>query len=72
MSRQMSRQHETHELPTLVIELALEESGRVQIRADTHEDEVRLRLWLRHCSRLPTLVAALERYLNYLDECETA
>jgi hypothetical protein len=58
--------------PTLVIELALEELGRVQIRADSREDEVRLRLWLRHCSRLPTLVAALESYLDYLDEREAA
>jgi hypothetical protein len=62
----------TGELPALVIEVPLEGSGRVQIRAESYEDKRRLRLWLRHASRLPTLAAALEGYLNYLDDREAA
>jgi hypothetical protein len=58
--------------PVLVIEIPLEGSGRAQIRAESYEDERRLRLWLRHTSRLPTLAVALERCLNFLDEREAA
>lgn len=59
--------------PALVIEIPFESRARLPIRADTHEDEVRLREWLRFAlRRRESLTQALSRYLDQLDEREAA
>jgi hypothetical protein len=56
--------------PTLWVELPLEGTGRVWLHADSREDELRLRAWLRRSRELRVLPEALERLLDDLDESE--
>jgi hypothetical protein len=55
-------------LPRLCIDLELEQPGMVAVLAETHEDEQRLRLWLRHSEQFRLLPKILERLLDDLDE----
>jgi hypothetical protein len=51
-----------------VIELELERHhGRIFLVADTLEDELRLRLWLRRSAAFAALPALVERLLDDLD-----
>jgi len=54
--------------PALHVLLPLEESGRIVLAADTFEDELRLRSWLRRSSALQALPEILARLLDDLDE----
>jgi hypothetical protein len=58
--------------PELIIRLPLEGSASVIIAADSHEDELRLRGWLRRCGQLGELAALLPRLLDYLDDTDEA
>jgi hypothetical protein len=58
----------TRRPPRLVIELELERHhGRIFLVADTLEDELRLRLWLRRSAAFAALPALVERLLDDLD-----
>jgi hypothetical protein len=50
--------------------LELEEPGRVILDADSYEDELRLRRWLRRSTAFRNLPALLERLLDDLDELD--
>lgn len=56
--------------PRLVFVLELEEPGRVILDADSYEDELRLRRWLRRSTAFRNLPALLERLLDDLDELD--
>lgn len=53
--------------PTLRIEIPLEGNGDVYLDADTYEDELRLRSWLRRSRLLDDLAVILVRLLDDLD-----
>jgi hypothetical protein len=53
--------------PRLVIELRLEERGRVFLDAATYEDERRLRMWLASGRALDDLNRALARLFADID-----
>jgi hypothetical protein len=53
--------------PRLLIELRLEEDGRLFICADSHEDEIRLRQWLRRTTVLEALEQFISEVLDLLD-----
>ena len=59
--------------PRIVIEIDLESRARVRIDAETAEDELRLRDWLR-CAleRRRSLSSEIVRFLDYLDERQAA
>jgi hypothetical protein len=59
----------TRRPPTLLIEFELERGhGRVWLlAAETFEDEMRLRQWLRRSSALATLGEDVQRLLDELD-----
>lgn len=54
--------------PRLVIVIPLESRGAIRLHADTYEDELRLRMWLRRSNVLAQLPAVLARLLDELDE----
>lgn len=54
--------------PELVVRVPLEGAGRIVIAADTFEDELRLRAWLRRSRALDDLAVVLVRLLDELDE----
>lgn len=56
-----------YELPCLVIELPLESVGRISLVCESHEDELRLRSWLRTSGAFADLTAILGRLLDDLD-----
>jgi hypothetical protein len=56
--------------PALLIELRLEETGRITLVADTHEDELRLRAWLRRSPAFERLPAILQGLLDDLDQID--
>jgi hypothetical protein len=58
----------TRRRPELIVRLPLEGKGLVFLAADSLEDELRLRSWLRRCGRLDELAAFLERLLDELDD----
>jgi hypothetical protein len=58
--------------PELIVRVPLEGEGRIILAADTLEDGLRLRSWLRRCGRLDDLAAVLIRLLDDLDEHEEA
>jgi hypothetical protein len=58
----------SREQPCLHVVFALEEPGRLLLVADTHEDERRLRSWLRRSQVLAMLPALLDRLLDERDE----
>jgi hypothetical protein len=53
--------------PALHIVLRLEQPAELVLAAETLEDEVRLRSWLRRSRALQALPAAVERLLDELD-----
>jgi hypothetical protein len=53
--------------PRLVIVIPLEGHGRILLDAETFEDELRLRGWLRRAPVFERLPAILERLLDDLD-----
>jgi hypothetical protein len=58
-------------VPTLRIELELEQTyGRVFLMADSHEDELRLRSWLRRSKAMADLPDMARRLLDDLDELD--
>lgn len=56
--------------PALRVVLELEQAGRIMFEADTHEDELRLRRWLRRSSAFEALPDILGRLLDDLDEAD--
>jgi hypothetical protein len=52
----------------LWIELPIESHGRITLQAATHEDELRLRHWLRGSSQWRALPVIVARFLDDLDE----
>ena len=48
--------------------LALEQPGRITLVAETYEDELRLRSWLRRSAAFRRLPALLDRLLDDLDD----
>ena len=54
--------------PVLVIELPLEGSPQLRIRAATFEDERRLRVWLRRARGARLFDEALRELLEVLEE----
>jgi hypothetical protein len=54
--------------PVLVLEVTLEEPPRVTIRAVSHEDELRLRHWLRRAGAVNRLAEAVRAALVELDQ----
>ena len=59
--------------PRLVLEITYEGKGQPRIVADSHEDELRLREWLRKAlRRRESLSEALEAWLDELDQREAA
>jgi hypothetical protein len=56
--------------PRLVIVIPLEEHGRIVLDCETHEDELRLRAWLRRSPVFERLPAVLARLLDDLDEID--
>jgi hypothetical protein len=61
----------TRRPPRLVITLELECDRRgVWLDAETYEDELRLRSWLRRTAALATLSAFLEDVLDNLDRID--
>jgi hypothetical protein len=72
VSRPRERSNEPRP-PALVIELPLEGFARIYLHANSREDEMRLRRWLRVAiKRRQSLSAALDQYLDHLDEREAA
>jgi hypothetical protein len=58
-------------IPTLRIELELEQSvGTVFLMADSYEDELRLRAWLRRSEAMATLPEVARHLLDELDGCD--
>jgi hypothetical protein len=53
--------------PRLLVELQLENHGRIWLDAESYEDEVRLRRWLRASAAFERLVADLAKLLDDLD-----
>jgi hypothetical protein len=53
--------------PRLVIVVPLEGQGRIVLDAETFEDELALRSWLRRSAAFERLPAILERLLDDLD-----
>jgi hypothetical protein len=59
--------------PRLVLEIALESQAKPTIVASSHEDELRLRGWLRQAlDRRESLSKGLERWLDVLDARDAA
>jgi hypothetical protein len=58
------------EEPELVIRLALEQPGRVELHAATREDELRLRRWLRGSAVWERLPGLVDRLLDDLDDLD--
>lgn len=57
--------------PRLVVEIPFEARGRVQIVADSFEDELRMRRWLRQAlGRRGSLTTAIATWLDELDETD--
>jgi len=54
--------------PALHLILRLEEPGEAILAADSHEDELRLRAWLRRTHAVEQIPAILERLLDELDD----
>jgi hypothetical protein len=53
--------------PALVIRLELEQGALARLEAETQEDEMRLRHWLRRSGRLQRLPAGIVLYLDHLE-----
>jgi hypothetical protein len=53
--------------PRLAIVIPLEGQGRIMLDADTFEDELRLRAWLRRSTVFEQLPAVLTQLLDDLD-----
>jgi hypothetical protein len=53
--------------PELILRLPLEEAGKIILAAETREDELRLREWLRRSRAMAALPGILERLLDDLD-----
>jgi hypothetical protein len=56
--------------PSVVIELPLEQPGRITLVAHTLEDERRLRVWLRRSREFQRLPGILARLLDDLDDAD--
>ena len=56
--------------PALIVELELDQTGRIFLAADSHKDELRLRGWLRRSNAFRHLPTLLERLLDDLDEID--
>jgi hypothetical protein len=56
--------------PELVIRVPLEGSGEMMLSAQTHEDEVRLRRWLRRSMAVHALPELLTQLLDDLDRAD--
>jgi len=54
--------------PALAIRIPYEGVVQITLEADSHEDELRLRRWLRRSRSLAALPQVLERLLADLDE----
>jgi hypothetical protein len=63
-----TRQRPLSRPPRLVVVLKLEQPGHIVLDADTYEDELRLRQWLRRSTVLRNLPALLARLLDDLDD----
>jgi len=55
-------------VPTLIIQIELEQPGRITLVADCLEDELRLRSWLRRSTAFRRLSVLLEQLLDDLDD----
>ena len=59
--------------PRLILEIPIECCGELRIVADSHENELRLRRWLRRAlDRRSSLSEEIVRWLDELDEREAA
>ncbi len=58
--------------PALVIRMELEEFPVILVQADSFEDELRLRRWLRRARAFDSLREQLEDVLDRLDGLEEA
>jgi hypothetical protein len=56
--------------PRLCIDLELEQPGIVALLAETYEDELRLRAWLRRSPQFRRLPELIERLLADLDDAD--
>jgi hypothetical protein len=56
--------------PRLIVEMSLEQRGRILFDCETYEDEQRLRLWLRHSDVFQMLPETLARLLDDLDNMD--
>ncbi len=59
-----------HRPPWLLVTLALEQPGRISLVAESYEDELRLRSWLRRSAAFRRLPALLDRLLDDLDDVD--
>lgn len=57
--------------PALHVVIPLEQPGKILFDAETFEDELRLRSWLRRSSAFEALPGILTRLLDDLDEHDT-
>jgi hypothetical protein len=65
----------TRRRPELIVRVPLEGHGRITFDADSHENELRLRRWIRHShvlEALPDLVAQLLDDLDRHDRRDAA
>jgi uncharacterized protein YjiS (DUF1127 family) len=53
--------------PAFVVRIELEQRARITLDAETYEDELRLRSWLRRSRAMCVLPQVLERLLDDLD-----
>ena len=56
--------------PRLVVVVELEQPGRIVLVAGSHEDELRLRYWLRRSTVFANLPAILNGLLDDLDNVD--
>jgi hypothetical protein len=71
VSRQRPHGRETRRPPKLVVEFELERRhGRVILVAETYEDELRLRSWLRRSAVFAALPAIAQWLLDDLDRID--
>jgi hypothetical protein len=68
LARQLVDGRPLRSVPQLVLTIALEQPGRLQIDATTFEDERRLVTWLRRSRLWAELAERLEQALDQLEE----
>jgi hypothetical protein len=55
--------------PRLIVEIPIEGKARLRIEADSYEDEVRFRLWLRRAlARRESLSESLGNWLDLIEQ----